>query len=71
MVPPKFAFVNNNTLMVIKSKGKISKLFTPFNLHVLNETEHFKEISWVVVEEIRQHLQHILLHRVHQQLAVL
>jgi hypothetical protein len=64
MDPPKFTFVNNNTLMVINTKGKIRQLFTPFNVQVLQDTEHFKEKSWVVVEEIKQHSQHILLYRV-------
>ena len=64
MDPPKFTFVNNNTLFVINSKGKMRQLFTPFNVQVLQETEHFKENSWVVVEEIRQHQKHIIIYRV-------
>jgi len=64
MDPPHFTFVNNNSLMVINPNGKIRQLFTPFNVQVLQNTEHFKENSWVVVEEIRQHPQHILLYRV-------
>ncbi len=64
MDPPKINYLNNNTLMVINPKGKIRQLFTPFNLQVLQGTNHFKENSWVVVEEIRQHPQHILLYRV-------
>ena len=64
MDPPQFTFVNNNTLMVINPKGKIRQLFTPFNVQALQNTEHFKENSWVVVEEIIQHPQHILLYRV-------
>ena len=64
MDPPQCTFVNNNILMVINPNGKIRQLFTPFNVQVLKDTEHFKESSWVVVEEIRQHPQHILLYRV-------
>ena len=64
MDPPKFTFVNKNTLFVINHKGKIRQLFTPFNVQALQTTEHFKENSWVVVEEIIQHPQHILLYRV-------
>ena len=64
MDPPKINYVNKNTLFVINHKGKIRQLFTPFNVQVLQATEHFKENSWVVVEEIRQHPQHILLYRV-------
>ena len=64
MDPTQFTFVNKNTLFVINHKGKIRQLFTPFNVQALQNTEHFKENSWVVVEEIRQHPQHILLYRV-------
>jgi hypothetical protein len=64
MDSPKFTFVNNNTLIVINQKGKMRQLFTPFHVQVLQDTAHFKENSWVVVEEIRQHPQHILLYRV-------
>ena len=64
MDPPKFTFVNNNTLIVINSKGKMRQLYTPFKVQVLQDTEHFKQNSWVFVEEIRQHPQHILLYRV-------
>ena len=67
MDPPKFTFVNNNTLIVINQKGKMRQLFTPFNVQVLQDTEHFKENSWVVVEEIIQHPQHILIYRVINQ----
>ena len=67
MDPQKSTFVNNNTLIVINQKGKMRQLFTPFNVQVLQDTEHFKENSWVVVEEIRQHPQHILLYRVINQ----
>ena len=64
MDPPQFTFVNKNTLFLINHKGKIRQLFTPFNVQALQNTEHFKENSWVVVEEIIQHPQHILLYRV-------
>jgi hypothetical protein len=64
MDPPHFTFVNNNTLMVINTKGKMRQLFTPFHVQVLQDTEHFKENSWVVVEEIKPHPQFILMYRV-------
>jgi hypothetical protein len=64
MDPPQFTFVNNNTLLVINTKGRMRQLFTPFYVQVLQDTEHFKEKSWVIVEEIRQYPQHILLYRV-------
>ena len=64
MDPPKFTFVNNNTLIIINQKGKMRQLFTPFNVQVLQDTVNFKENSWVVVEEIIQHPQHLLLYRV-------
>ena len=64
MHPPKINYLNNNTLMVINAKGKMRQLFTPFNVQVLRDTEHFKENSWVVVEEIRQHPHYILIYRV-------
>jgi hypothetical protein len=64
MDPPQFTFVNNNTLMVINTKGKMRQLFTPFHVQVLQDTEHFKEKSWVVVEEVKSHPHYILLYRV-------
>ena len=64
MDPPKINHLNDYTLMVINQKGKMRQLFTPFNVQVLQEREHFKENSWVVVEEIRQHPQHFLIYRV-------
>jgi hypothetical protein len=67
MDPPKINFVPNNTLLVIKPNGKIRQLFTPFNAQVLQNTEHFIENGWVVVEEIRQHPKHILIYRVINQ----
>jgi hypothetical protein len=60
MDPPKINYVNNNTLIVINQNGKIRQLFTPFKVQVLRDTNHFKEKSWVIVEEIIQHPQHIL-----------
>ena len=45
MHQPKFTFVNNNTLFVINTKGKMRQLFTPFNEQVLQETEHFNKYS--------------------------
>jgi hypothetical protein len=60
----KLNYINPNTLMVINSEGKIRQLFTPFKVQVLQDTNHFKEKSWVIVEEIIQHPQHILLYRV-------
>jgi hypothetical protein len=60
MDPPKINYVSNNSLMVINKQGLIRQLFTPFKVQVLQETNHFKEKSWVIVEEIIQHPQHIL-----------
>jgi hypothetical protein len=37
MDSPQFTFVNNNTIMVINSKGKMRQLFTPINVKVLQE----------------------------------
>jgi len=45
MDSPQFKFVNNKTLIVINTKGKIRQMFTPFNTQALQNTEHFKEIS--------------------------
>ena len=45
MDPPKFTFVNNNTLFVINSKGKMRQLYTPFNVYVLPDTEYFNKNS--------------------------
>ena len=64
MDPPKFTFVNNNTLLVINQQGKMRQLFTPFKVQVLRDTAYFKEGSWVVVEEVKSHPQFILLYRV-------
>jgi hypothetical protein len=64
MDPTKINYVNNNTLIVINQNGKIRQLFAPFKVQVLKDTNHFKEKSWVIVEEIIQHPQHILLYRV-------
>ena len=64
MGPPKINYNSNNILLVVNQQGKIRQLFTPFNVKVLQDTEHFKENSWVVVEEIKQHPQYILLYRV-------
>ena len=64
MDPTKINYVNNNTLIVINQNGKIRQLFTPFKVQALQDTNHFKEKSWVIVEEIIQHPQHILLYRV-------
>jgi hypothetical protein len=64
MDPPNINFISNNSIIVINHTGKIRQLFTPFKVQVLQDTNHFKEKSWVVVEEIIQHPQHILLYRV-------
>ena len=64
MDPPKINYVSNNSLMVVNKQGFIRQLFVPFHVQALQDTEHFKENSWVVVEEIRQHPQHLLLYRV-------
>jgi hypothetical protein len=64
MDPPNTNYVCNNSILVVNRHGILRQLFTPFNVQVLQNTEHFKENSWVVVEEIRQHPQHILLYRV-------
>lgn len=67
MDPPKHTFVNNKSLMVINSQGKIRQLFIPFKVQVIKDTDHFKENSWVVVEEVKSHPQFILLYRVINQ----
>jgi hypothetical protein len=64
MDPPKVNFISNNSLIVVNKLGLIRQLFTPFNVQVLHETAHFKEKSWVVVEEVMSHPQYILLYRV-------
>lgn len=64
MDPPKINYVSNNSLMVVNKQGLIRQLFVPFHVQVLQDTEHFKEKSWVVVEEVKPHPQFILLYRV-------
>ena len=64
MDPPKINYISNNSIMVINNYGCIRQVFTPFRVQVLQNIEHFKENSWVVVEEVRQHPQHILVYRV-------
>jgi hypothetical protein len=39
--------------MVVNPQGKMRQLFTPFKVQVLYDTSHFKEKSWVVVEEVK------------------
>ena len=60
-------FIDERSLLVITVKGQMRQLFVPFNVQVLRDTAYFKENSWVVVEEIRQHSQHILIYRVINQ----
>ena len=67
MDPPKINYISNNNLMAINKHGLLRQLFVPFHVQVLHDTEHFKEKSWVVVEEVRQHPQHILVYRVINQ----
>jgi len=57
-------FIDERSLLVVTVKGQMRQLFTPFNVQVLQDTEHFKQNSWVVVEEIRQHPQYMLIYRV-------
>ena len=57
-------FIDERSLLVVTVKGQMRQLFVPFNVQVLRDTAYFKENSWVVVEEIRQHPQHMLLFRV-------
>jgi hypothetical protein len=64
MDPPKINYISKNSIMVVNKQGSIRQLFTPFKVQALQNTNHFKEKSWVIVEEIIQHPQHILLYRV-------
>lgn len=64
MDPTKINYVSNNSLMVVNKHGLIRQLFVPFHVQVLQDTEHFKEKNWVVVEEVKPHPQFILLYRV-------
>ena len=57
-------FIDERSLLVVTAKGQMRQLFVPFNVQVLRDTAYFKENSWVVVEAIRQHPQHMLLFRV-------
>lgn len=41
MNPLKYNYLNNNTLMVINTKGKIRLLFILFNMKVLQDINYF------------------------------
>jgi hypothetical protein len=64
MDPPKNNYISKNSIMLVNKQGSMRQLFTPFKVQVLQDTNHFKEKSWVIVEEIIQYLQHILMYRV-------
>jgi hypothetical protein len=64
MDPPQINYIYNNCLLVVNPQGKMRQLFTPFKVQVLYDTSHFKEKSWVFVEEVKSHPQYILLYRV-------
>jgi hypothetical protein len=57
MEPPQINYIHNNCLLVVNPQGKMRQLFTPFNVQVLYDISHFKEKSWVVVEEVKSHPQ--------------
>ncbi len=61
---PQINYIHNNCLLVVNPYGKMRQLFTPFKVQVLYDSSHFKEKSWIVVEEVKSHPQYILLYRV-------
>lgn len=64
MDKPHINYVDNRSILIINHSGKIRQVFCPFRVKVLNNTTILKQDSWVIVEEVKQHQEHLLLYKV-------
>ena len=64
MDPPKINYVDNNSILVVNPVGRMRQLFVPFRVQVIAETSILLLNSWVLVEQIKAHDEHIILYRV-------
>jgi len=64
MDPPHINYVDYRSILIVNPTGKIRQLFCPFRVQVLYDTSILKQKSWVMVDEVKQHREHLLLYRV-------
>lgn len=64
MDPPHINFINNKSILVISSNGKLRQLFVPFLVQVVVPTNDLYKGSWMVVEEVLPHPRYKLIFRI-------
>jgi len=57
-----YLFLDNHSLLVINSKGKLRTLYTPFRVKCIEGKDNIPADGWVIVEEIESPKKHGLIY---------
>jgi hypothetical protein len=61
MDPPEINYEDPSSLMLVVTKGKIKRLYTPFRVQVREDIGRYRTETWVYVEGIADHRKHRIL----------
>jgi len=64
MDKPQVNYVDNRSILIVNPSGKMRQLFCPFRVQVTTNTSILKQDSWVLVDEVKQHKNHLLLYKI-------
>ena len=64
MDPPEIYIENPHILMLVNRKGTMKRLFTPFRVQVIEDVGYLSPDTWVYIDQIAAHQQHLIIYRV-------
>ena len=64
MEKPHINYIDHRSILIINPSGTMRQLFCPFRVKVITDTSILKQDSWVLVDEVKQHRDHLLLYRI-------